>query len=221
MDEVWETMHGSNGWGKYPAEHLIQTVMRALRSRNIRHKTEVLEIGCGGGANLTFLVNEGFNVTAVDGSVSAVKNAKKLITPLLKSGQRCDIDVLYFEELDYAEGQFDLIIDYLALYANKTSVIYPTIDHIYQYLKPGGYFYSRVWGDKTHGAASGQILEQGTSENPEAGPCENMGVSHFFNEKELLELYHRWSDLKLWRLTSYETKKQENFIEEWVVWAKK
>ena len=221
MDEVWETMHETNGWGKYPAEHLIQTVMRAIRNLDIRNKTEVLEIGCGGGANLTFLINEGFNVTAVDGSPSAVKNAKKLVAPLVKSGQRCDISVLYFEQLDYADGQFDLIIDYLALYANKTNVIYPTINHIYRYLKPGGYFYSRVWGDSTQGAESGKMLEQSTSENPESGPCQNMGVSHFFNEEELLRLYKSWSEVKLWRLTSSEIKKQANFIEEWVVWAKK
>lgn len=88
-------------------------------------------------------------------------------------------------------------------------------------LVKGGKFYTRVWGTNCEGAQSGEMIEPGTSKNPTAGPCKDMGVSHFFSKDELAEMFSDWSSVDMFRLTTENMQSPENLIEEWVVWATK
>lgn len=219
MDQVWEDLHSTRDWGKYPAEDLIRRVMRHVRSRDDRENSAVLELGCGAGANLSFFIAEGFQVTGIDGAPSAIANAKTRLEPLLSEGQRLDLDVCYFENIDFPEASFDLIVDYLAIYANRLELIQAVYGKAKRLLTPEGRFYTRVWGTACDGAGTGHMIEPGTSQNPTHGPCKDMGVSHFFSVEELRDIFADWSDVAITRFTT-EADDKSSFWEEFVVWAK-
>lgn len=218
MDQVWEELHSARPWGKYPAEHLIRTVMRQFRSREAREAAHALELGCGAGANLSFLLAEGFLVTGIDGAPTGIANAKARLEPLRTQGQMLDLSVQYFEDIDYPNDSFDLVVDYFAIYANRAPLIAEVYGKVRRMLKPGGRFYTRVWGTACEGATSGEMIEPGTSANPTAGPCRDMGVSHFFTDGELRDLFSDWSEARITRIMT-EDDDGSAPVEEFVVWA--
>ncbi len=215
MDDVWETLHASRPWGKYPAEHLIRTVMRAYRAPEERAQTHVLELGCGAGANLSFLLAEGFQTYGVDGAPSAIAKCRDRLRPA--PGQILNLSVQVFEDLNFAQTRFDLIIDYFAIYANPLSVIDTAYGSARRLLKDGGRFYTRVWGTACTGATTGEMIEPGTSRNPTSGPCKDMGVSHFFSREELEERFRPWGDVRITRSITEEP--DGDVIEEFAVWV--
>lgn len=221
MDPVWEKLHAARSWGKYPSESLVTTVMRAWRDPEERKKIRVLEMGCGAGANLGFFLNEGFQVCGIDGAPSAIANAKSRLEPKKAQDQMLDLKVCTFEDVPFETDTFDIVVDYFAIYANPITTILGAHAEAKRMLKPGGKFYSRVWGDRSEGAESGTIIESGTSKNPTSGPCKDMGVSHFFSLEELQDLFSSWSCATYTRHTSENIASPGVFIEEWVVWATK
>ena len=231
MDSVWEKLHSSQEWGKYPAEDIIRKVMRAYRQRSTRETTKVLELGCGAGANLSFFLNEGFQTFGVDGAPSAINAARERLQPMKSEGQILELTCATFDQVDYPDEHFDLIIDYFAIYANPMSSITSTLDNAFRMLKPGGRLYSRSWGTLCQGAETGEIIEAGTSKNPESGPCCNMGITHFFSLEEIQNLFSEWSEVEITRVFSEPVNADAertalsasqptgSQIEEWVVWA--
>ncbi|MGZ2259833.1 class I SAM-dependent methyltransferase (plasmid) [Roseobacter sp. A03A-229] len=219
MDAIWEELHASRPWGKYPAEPLIRTVMRAYQTPESRANTRVLELGCGAGANLSFFLAEGFQTHGLDGAPSAITNAEDRLRPLVTEGQTFELVVSTFEDIEAKAGSFDLIVDHFAVYANSLAVIVETYAKVREMLVDGGRFYACVWGSETSGADSGKRLEAGTSENPTAGPCKDMGVSHFFSRPEIEEMFRGWADLQITRRVTEEAG--GDHIEEFVIWAKK
>src|SRR5262245_17194928 len=79
-DAVWERIFSSGPWGKYPGEDLIRFVARESAGVADRQSLKALELGCGPGANLWFLANEGIPFDAIDGSPSAVSQATARLT---------------------------------------------------------------------------------------------------------------------------------------------
>jgi SAM-dependent methyltransferase len=215
MDAVWEDLHAAKPWGKYPAEHLIQSVMRAYRTPELRAQTRALELGCGAGANLSFLLAEGFQAWGIDGAPSAISKAKGRLTAA--PGQTLDLSVQVFEDIIFPDQSFDLIIDYFAVYANPLAMIDATYARARALLAPGGRFYTRVWGTACTGALTGEMLEPGTSRNPTAGPCKDMGVSHFFTQDELETRFSGWGDAQITRILTDDSS--GTTIEEFVVWV--
>ena len=57
---------------------------------------------------------------------------------------------------------FDVAVDIFALYANTTDVIRGALAEIARVLKPGGLFYSKLWGTGCTGYGLGRQLEPGT-----------------------------------------------------------
>lgn len=216
MDQVWEELHAARPWGKYPAEHLIRSVMRAYRDPSERARMRVLELGCGAGANLSFLLAEGFQTYGVDGAPSAIQKCRQRLTAA--PDQTLDLRVQTFETLDFGETRFDLIIDYFAIYANPLAVIDQTYGQARRLLAPGGRLYTRVWGTGCTGADTGEQIEPGTSRNPTAGPCKDMGVSHFFTRQDLEARFADWGHVEITRVVTEEP--DGGRIEEFAVWVK-
>jgi len=222
MDPIWEKLHSSRSWGKYPAESLIRKVKRHFGEISKNDEMSILEIGCGAGANLTFFLEEGFNVTGIDGSPSAIKNANKFLSKKYKNKlNKLKLEITRFEDLSYKEESFDLVVDYFASYTNKLKDIELIYSNIKKILKKNGRFYSKVWGDLSEGSKSGQIIEPGTTLNPESGPCRNMGTSHFFNQNELKNIFSGWSEVEITQIISSRiNNNNRNLIEEFEIWAK-
>ena len=186
----WDKKFKSRAWGRYPPEDLVRFMGRNFKNAE-KNNVHVLEVGCGPGANVWFLHREGYTVSAIDVSPTAIQLVGERLAAENKDfkSPAPDLRVGNFETLPWADAQFDAVVDIFALYANTNDVIAKSLKEIARVLKPGGLFYTKLWGTNTTGFGSGKTLEPATFDEISSGPCSNMGVSHFFSKAEINALF--------------------------------
>lgn len=220
--DYWERIFATHPWGSYPPEELVRFIARSFRSVPNKSDIRVLEIGCGPGPNIWYLVREGFTVAGIDGSQTAIRQAgeRLMADGLPYEKPHVDLKVGNFASLPWADESFDAIIDVEALYANLMANIRDSIAEVRRTLKPGGLFFGKMFGTQTTGSDSGEMLEHGTMRNPRIGPCAGNDISHFFMREEFDELFHGFKELYV----DYTHRTDHNGavnIFEWLVVARK
>lgn len=187
---IWEKTFSKRSWGKYPPEALIREV-RKLQSLNSRSSSmqNCLELGCGPGANAPFLAENFSAYTAIDISPTAVALAKeRLVQSKLVGTFYCGS----FSRIPTSAQAFEFIVDNFSIYANNLATIEATLSEVARVLHPSGRFFSRVWGTRTSGLSTGIKIEPNTFDDLQSGPCAGLGVSHFFDYDELIDLYSEY-----------------------------
>jgi SAM-dependent methyltransferase len=220
--EHWDKIFASRAWGKYPPEELIRFVARTFTDPAERIKMRALEIGCGTGANLWYLAREGFAISGIDGSKHAIATAvdRIRIEGLFQADRPPDLKVGNFAVLPWKDSMFDFVVDIGALTSNTTEVVRSTIAEVVRVLKPGGWFFGRMFGPGTTGTNTGKMLEERTTENPASGPLKGMGIIHVFTEQEIRREFGAFSEIGLdWIHRSDRNQSCEFF--DWVVQARK
>jgi SAM-dependent methyltransferase len=182
--EVWENLFATRDWGRYPGEDLIRALARAFPPAS-RRESAVLEVGCGPGANIWYLAREGFRVAGIDGSPSAIAQARQRLFDEGLNGLSADLRCGDFARLPWPDGRFDAVVDIEAIYANPLAAIRATLAEVRRVLKPGGLFFAKMFGTETTGWNSGEQIEPNTSLCPADGPCAGLGISHFFSRDEI------------------------------------
>ena len=195
--KYWEELFAARGqWGAYPSEELIRCVARHFTDNGTRR---VLEIGCGPGANLWYLLREGWRVAGIDISTTALRMAKRR---MVAEGLPADVEYLdlregNFTSLPWQNETFDAVIDIASLYANTMATIRLTVNEIYRNLKADGVFFGKMFGRETTGSDSGIAIELGTRFRPSRGPCAGNEVAHFFTRDELVSLFANFSQISI------------------------
>lgn len=186
----WDEKFRSRPWGRYPPEDLVRFVSRSFAAAD-RSSLTALEVGCGPGANLWYLHREGFSVAGLDGSPTAIELAASRLARENRdvNSSSPDLRVGDLSSLPWNDRTFDLVVDVFAIYANPLTTIRKAVSEAIRVLKPGGRFYSKVWGRRTSGFGEGRLLEAGTFDEIPFGPCKDMGVSHFFDAAEIADVY--------------------------------
>jgi len=177
-----------------------------------------LEIGCGPGANLWFLAREGFKTAGIDGSAVTIAAAQHR---LAAEGitERTDLKVGNFARLPWPAASFDVVIDIQSISHNPTPVIQTVIDEIRRVLKPGGWFFGRMFGDATTGILSDERIDEKTTRSALFGPLAGCGIVHGFSGDELAGLL---SDFTNVHLDWVHRRAGEAFdIVEWIVRAQR
>ena len=111
----------------------------ALSSLQIKEDSQILDIGCGGGANIARLIQRApkGRVQGVDYSPVSVAKSKKVNAKAIGEG-RCQVQEANVAELPYEENIFDIITAFETIY------FWPDIEHCFnevkRVLKPGGQF---------------------------------------------------------------------------------
>ena len=135
-DPVWEEIFRSSDWGKYPPEELVRFVARNFYKVPDRRTVRMLELGCGTGANIWYMAREGFDVSGVDGSASAIGKAQQRMKD---EGLAVNLAVGDISKLPGAvTPPFDAIIDVCCLQHNPLSVARSTLSRVYEFLRPRG-----------------------------------------------------------------------------------
>ena len=192
---LWDRIFGARAWGRYPPEELIRFIARTYREPAARRSIRILEMGCGPGANIWYLVREGFKVSGIDGSKNAIKIAAERLEA--EGLANADLRVGNFASLPWVNETFDAVIDIEALSANLVPVIQSTILEVYRVLKPGGWYFGKMFGTETTGILSGRLLEPRTTENATEGPLADIGSVHAFDEQEIRTEFAGFSELRL------------------------
>jgi SAM-dependent methyltransferase len=218
----WDRVFASRSWGRYPPEELVRFIARTFPEYSQRSRLHVLEVGCGPGPNLWLLAREGFQIAGIDGSAHAIDQARARLRDegLERAAETADLKVGNFATLPWPDNSFDVVIDIEAIYANPVPIIHATIAETKRVLKPGGWFFAKMFGSQTTGATSGKRLDPRTTENPARGPLAGTGVTHVFTEREIRRLFSPFSELRLdWVHRSDNDGRFEFF--EWLVQARK
>jgi len=218
----WDDVFASRAWGRYPPIELVRYMARQFGAHADKSSIRVLDIGCGPGANLWFLAREGFSVSGIDGSPTAIEQAKERLQAegLIAPGREPDLRVGNFAELPWADGIFDAVIDIEGISTNQCDVIRDSIAEVYRVLKPGGVFFAKMFGTETTGYEADAEFEPGTMRNPSDGPCSGQDLAHFFTEAELHDWLSGFSALSL-EWVKHSDQGGRWIVHEWLVAATK
>ena len=111
----------------------------ALSSLQIKEDSQILDIGCGGGANIARLLQRATKgmVQGVDYSIVSVAKSKKVNAKAIAES-RCQVQEANVAKLPFEENTFDLITAFETIY------FWPVIEHCFnevkRVMKPSGQF---------------------------------------------------------------------------------
>lgn len=118
--------------------------------------TEILDLGCGIGADTLYLIERGFNVLSCDFSNEALKSIEENIP----NSRTMYLDMLY--KFPFEDESFSLIIADLSLHYFDNETTIHIMNEIRRILKKNGILLSRVASvnDFNFGAGIGEELEK-------------------------------------------------------------
>jgi SAM-dependent methyltransferase len=140
FDTIWERDIYGQGQhlNRYPFDCVVSFIYRYAPRGKPRASVRILEVGCGGGNNLWFAAREGFAVSGIDGSASAIAFAHQRFAA---EGLVGDLRVGDFTQLPYQSDVFDLVIDRGALTCCGWSAMRQAVGEVGRVLAPGGRFH--------------------------------------------------------------------------------
>lgn len=197
-DPVWEKTFQERGWGKYPEIPLIRFIARNYYGSPDRKEVRILELGSGCGSNVWYMAREGFDVCAIEGSVTGVEQTKER---LKKHKLKATVEVGDFINIHYPAGFFDAVVDQASIQHNESPAIRKILKEVYKVLKEGGKFF-------------GSMLAEDKDVQKE------FKQTHIFTRKEIEQLFKGWKDLKI-DYEEYTEFGGENKHKSWIVEATK
>lgn len=212
-DPAWEEVFRRQAWGKYPAEHVVRFVARTWYGAPDRGAVRLLDLGSGPGATTWFAAREGFSVSAVDGSPTAIA---QLGDRLAAEGLAADARVGDLSALPWPEEYFDGVIDNASMYANPSSACEQIVGEVRRVLKPGGRFLSASFTDRTWGWGLGRMVEPGGFTDITEGPFAGKGFTSLMGRAQLESLFAKFRNVSVDRLV-HTLGGEEHLIEQWIV----
>ena len=115
-----------------------------LRGR-IRSGMRVLDAACGGGRNLVYLLQSGFEVFATDGDVQAVGAVRRLATHLAPALPPENFRLEPVEHMSFEDNFADVVLSSAVLhFARDTAQFDAMVAEMWRVLKPGGMLFCRL-----------------------------------------------------------------------------
>jgi len=218
-DSEWERIFRGREWGKYPAEHVVRFVARRFYASPDRSKVRLLDLGCGaGGASTWFFAREGFSVSAIDGSETAVAKARhRLKDETLVADIRC-ADAI---DLPWDDGVFDAVIDNACLCNNTFENSVLIVEEVHRVLKPGGWLHSVNFTDRCSDYGQGPAVEPGGFASRSGdGPLSGAYFTRFAGRAQVDALYRPFAEV----VVDTESRTEQggrHFVESWIATCRK
>lgn len=109
---------------------------------------KVIDIGCGGGRNLYYFLQNDFEVYGIDPDAGAVEHVKQLSAALSPNNLSTNFVVATAEQLSYPDDFFDLAICSAILHFARSDEHFDAmLRSVWRVLKPGGYLFARLASD--------------------------------------------------------------------------
>jgi SAM-dependent methyltransferase len=194
-DPVWEQIFRTRAWGRYPPEDLVRFVARNFYARPERSTVKILEVGCGPGSGTSwFVAREGFAVSGIDASPTAIELARERFARERLVGEFVVGDVV---RMPWAEDTFDAVLDIGCLECNSESETAEILGEIHRVLRNDGVHFSMTVQAGSWGDGNGARLDATTLAEVTEGPFATMGKTRFATAASLGRLYARFRDLEL------------------------
>ena len=173
-------------------------ISKLFKKRNVQ---KILDLGCGSGRNLVFLLENGFEVYGLDISEEGIKKTKKVIgEKKLQSGLAVG-DV--FEKLPYPNSFFDAVISVQTLQHGTENQIKKAIKEIKRILKPKGILFVTLCGRISKGRVRYCLVKTAKKIAPRTYlPTlgDEIDLTHYiYDKKTLLQHYNNFKLINLWK----------------------
>lgn len=181
FSENWELAYSEQKqMSHWPWSDLVSLYYRYVKKTN---NLGILEIGCGSGANIPFLLAQTSNFYGLDGSKTAVETLRERFPNISHRLQVSDFTKsLYFDRI------FDIVIDRASITHNNSNAIQDTMSLIENRLAPGGLFFGIHWFSiQSSYFKKGFPIENDefTRYGFEEGPFKGISPVHFFSREEI------------------------------------
>lgn len=206
IDETWEDIFSTREWGQYPNEDVIRFVARNFYNTPSRKEIKILDLGCGGGAHTWYMSREGFDVYAIDGSQSAIKQTYKL---LIQDGLNATLQCDDIKHLSYKTSFFDAVVDCNTVQHNYWADIQAIHNEIFRVLKPNGLMLSIMLSEGTTGYENAEKLEKNTFRGFQNGFITPNVFAHLYTRKELDFLMTKYLVNEISRITRTANDNQD------------
>ena len=216
-DPVWEDVFKANEWGKYPDESFIRFTARNFYKRE-RAKTKLLEVGCGPGANVWYMAREGFDVSGIDGSATAIAKAQGR---LKGEGLAADMRVGDITCLPWGGGTFDGVGDNECLAHNSAAALDNILSEIKRVLKDGGLLYSRTFSDAVYKGKTFKEVAPLQYRDSSDGPFAGRGFFRLSDAASIRAHYGRFFHIVALDKIEYTLNNGAMTISEWVITCQK
>lgn len=138
---IWDKRH-AEGWGVNKTDQEREKyLLDFLKNHRSEIGPRVLDAGCGPGNCTALLAAEGLDVTAVDVSSNAIKNARER---LKDQGLSANLEVGDLQRLRFKDGEFDSVVNMHVLSHFSWEQAKQASAELVRVLKPGGLFFLRV-----------------------------------------------------------------------------
>jgi tellurite methyltransferase len=115
-----------------------------LRGR-IRPGMRVLDAACGGGRNLVYLLQSGFDVFATDGDAQAVESVRRLAAQVAPQLPAENFRVESVEQMSFPDDFADVVLSSAVLHFARDTVQFDAmVREMWRVLKPGGMLFCRL-----------------------------------------------------------------------------
>ena len=115
-----------------------------LRGR-IRPGMRVLDAGCGGGRNLVYLLQSGYEVFGIDADPLAIHSVRQMAAQLAPDLPDANFRAEAIEKISFPEGFADVVISSAVLhFAEDDAQFMAMLRGSWKVLKRGGLFFSRL-----------------------------------------------------------------------------
>ncbi|MDO8732374.1 MAG: class I SAM-dependent methyltransferase [Actinomycetota bacterium] len=131
--EIWDQWN-EHGASRYPHEKVVQFVLGNF-TIPVAPGTWALDLGCGSGADVRFLIECGFNVTAIDGSAIGIANTQTLVADLQGT---LDIQQVRLSQFEVPAKSYACAISVGVLDAAGIDEARHAVPRLVDALKPGG-----------------------------------------------------------------------------------
>jgi ubiquinone/menaquinone biosynthesis C-methylase UbiE len=218
-NSFWENKYKDGFVQYYPWDTIVSFVFNNAPKNKPRNEVNILEVGCGTASNLWFAAREGFNVTGIDVSQSAIEFAKNKFK---EDDLKGNFSVNEFNALPFEKESFDLVIDRAALTCVGRAVANEAINEIYRVLNMNGRFFFNPYSDLHSSFPSGYLDNSGLTQNITQGTLVGNGPICFYSREQVILNIEKFK-LKNLQHMQYEEllNKDKSVHAEWRVIAEK
>jgi SAM-dependent methyltransferase len=222
VNPVWERELYGKGHhlNRYPFDAVVSFVYRNCPREKPRHETRILEVGCGAGNNLWFAAREGFQVTGIDGSPTAIEYAQRRFA---EEGLKGEFQTGDFTSLPWGDDTFDLAVDRGAIVCCPSTAARRAVREVRRVLREGGRFFFNPYSARHSSFTLSEPGPDGLRVNIRGGSLTGVGPLCFYDKDDVLSTVGSgWKVHALEHLESISHSAGEDLIHaEWRVIAEK